>query len=137
MGAQTARPTKLVSKLLSFCTNGQGKGKGCTTFQCATPKFHTSTPLLSTQDALERAYQADVEGHSERAIKLYTTGVQAIREGLKLPIVGTGEVGRPQTGLRRVFPATVLQLWHQLRLQAIRKGLKLRLVGAGEAGGGI
>lgn len=65
---------------------------------------HSSLPssCCSVQEALERAYQADVEGQAERAVKLYATGLEAIQEALKLPVAGTGGCVRVWVGFTPV-----------------------------------
>ncbi|MEW5311946.1 MAG: hypothetical protein WDW38_003619 [Sanguina aurantia] len=42
------------------------------------------------KDALNRACEADKNGDTERAVKLYITGLEAIREALAIPVQGSG-----------------------------------------------
>ena len=51
--------------------------------------FATLAPTI--QEAVERAYKADSEGDTARALKLYQTGLQAIQEALQLQVAGSGE----------------------------------------------
>ncbi len=46
--------------------------------------------FLPEQDALERAYNKDVEGASQDAVKLYRLGLNIIHEGLSLRIPSAG-----------------------------------------------
>lgn len=50
------------------------------------------TPAAVPQDALERAYTADVAGERDQAVRVYGIALQAIQEGLGLPgfDVGSG-----------------------------------------------
>lgn len=52
--------------------------------------FLTICSLLLLQEALEKAYEADVVGDLQSAVKRYKVGLSAIEEGLKQEVVQNG-----------------------------------------------
>lgn len=73
------------------------------------------TYLPCKQEAVEGAYLADTQGNTERAVKLYSTGLQAIEEALAQPGVQGSGAHAPCSShattmqLPHSFPATPMQ----------------------------